>query len=43
MKLPTKTKFFALTLGLALTFTTHASEVSPAEARAIAKENNPTN
>jgi hypothetical protein len=38
MKIPTRIKFLAQAFGLVLTLTTHASEVSPAEARAIAKE-----
>jgi hypothetical protein len=38
MKLTHKIRFLPLAIGLALTFTTRADEVSPVEARAIAKE-----
>lgn len=38
MKPTPRFRRLALAFGLALTFTTHASEVTPAEARAIAKE-----
>jgi hypothetical protein len=38
VKLTPKIRFLALAIGLALTFTTRADEVSPVEARAIARE-----
>jgi len=38
MKLTPKIRFLAVAIGLALTFTVRANEISPVEARAIAKE-----
>jgi hypothetical protein len=38
MKITTKIKFLALRLGPAFNFAAHAAEITPAEARAIAKD-----